>query len=147
MPYSALPEPMLARPGLLSTRSGYSFEVKWDGIAAIVAARGRSGCAVAAAGTCATGSRKCSESGEAACPVGAFAGSAGGEPCALEPIRERELVRLPEVACLAGGDHYERWRGGGDARDVGESLGVCLVVRRVARAVAGGAFVDTRSAE
>jgi hypothetical protein len=40
MPYSALPEPMLARSSLLPTGSGYSFEVKWDGFRAIVSTEG-----------------------------------------------------------------------------------------------------------
>jgi ATP-dependent DNA ligase len=31
-----LPEPMLAKPGLLPTGRGWSFEPKWDGFRAIV---------------------------------------------------------------------------------------------------------------
>jgi ATP-dependent DNA ligase len=40
MPYSALPEPMLARSGRLPTNGDYSFEVKWDGFRAIVSTEG-----------------------------------------------------------------------------------------------------------
>jgi bifunctional non-homologous end joining protein LigD len=38
--YSALPEPMLARPGRLPTSGGYAYEVKWDGFRAIVSTQG-----------------------------------------------------------------------------------------------------------
>jgi hypothetical protein len=40
MPYSALPEPMLARSGRLPTSKDYSFEVTWDGFRAIVSTEG-----------------------------------------------------------------------------------------------------------
>jgi bifunctional non-homologous end joining protein LigD len=36
VPYSALPEPMLAKSGKLPTRGDWSFEVNWDGFRAIV---------------------------------------------------------------------------------------------------------------
>jgi ATP-dependent DNA ligase len=36
-----LPEPMLARPGDLSRRGDYAFEVKWDGFRAIVSTEDR----------------------------------------------------------------------------------------------------------
>jgi bifunctional non-homologous end joining protein LigD len=40
MPYSALPEPMLARSGRLPMRNDFAFEVKWDGFRAIVSTEG-----------------------------------------------------------------------------------------------------------
>jgi bifunctional non-homologous end joining protein LigD len=40
MPYSALPEPMLARSGRLPTSGDYAYEVKWDGFRAIVSTEG-----------------------------------------------------------------------------------------------------------
>jgi bifunctional non-homologous end joining protein LigD len=40
MPYSALPEPMLARSGRLPVSSAYAYEVKWDGFRAIVSTEG-----------------------------------------------------------------------------------------------------------
>src|SRR4051794_9381511 len=40
MPYSALPEPMLARSAKLPTGHGWSFEVKWDGFRAILSTEG-----------------------------------------------------------------------------------------------------------
>jgi len=42
-PYSALPEPMLAKSGKLPTRGRWSYEVKWDGFRAIVSTEGRCG--------------------------------------------------------------------------------------------------------
>src|SRR3954468_23256383 len=41
MPYSALPEPMLARSGRLPARGDYAYEVKWDGFRALVSTEGR----------------------------------------------------------------------------------------------------------
>ena len=40
MPYSALPEPMLARSGRVPMSGDYAFEVKWDGFRAIVSTEG-----------------------------------------------------------------------------------------------------------
>jgi bifunctional non-homologous end joining protein LigD len=40
MPYSALPEPMLARSGRLPTSTAYAYEVKWDGFRAVVSTEG-----------------------------------------------------------------------------------------------------------
>src|SRR3954466_7983775 len=40
MPYSVLPEPMLARSGRLPTSGDYAYEVKWDGFRAIVSTEG-----------------------------------------------------------------------------------------------------------
>jgi bifunctional non-homologous end joining protein LigD len=40
MPYSALPEPMLARSGRLPTSSAYAYDVKWDGFRALVSTEG-----------------------------------------------------------------------------------------------------------
>jgi|ERR671925_223687 hypothetical protein len=40
MAWSSLPAPMLARSGRLPARSGYAFEVKWDGFRAIVRTEG-----------------------------------------------------------------------------------------------------------
>jgi bifunctional non-homologous end joining protein LigD len=40
MPYSALPEPMLARSGRLPTSGAYAYEVKWDGFRALVSTEG-----------------------------------------------------------------------------------------------------------
>jgi ATP-dependent DNA ligase len=52
VPYSALPEPLLAKSGKLPTRGDWSFEVKWDGFRAIVSTdEGRCACAAGAAGT------------------------------------------------------------------------------------------------
>ena len=41
MAYSALPEPMLARPGRLPASGDFAYEVKWDGFRAIVSTEGR----------------------------------------------------------------------------------------------------------
>lgn len=41
MPFSALPEPMLARSGRLPTGGGWAFEVKWDGFRAVVSTEDR----------------------------------------------------------------------------------------------------------
>jgi bifunctional non-homologous end joining protein LigD len=35
-PYSALPEPMLARSGRLPTSGDYAYELKWDGFRALL---------------------------------------------------------------------------------------------------------------
>jgi bifunctional non-homologous end joining protein LigD len=40
MPYSALPEPMLARSGRLPISRAYAYEVKWDGFRALVSTEG-----------------------------------------------------------------------------------------------------------
>src|SRR3954452_1193228 len=40
MPYSAFPEPMLARSAPLPVRGDYAYEVKWDGFRAIVSTEG-----------------------------------------------------------------------------------------------------------
>jgi ATP-dependent DNA ligase len=40
VPYSALPEPMLARSERLPTRGSWAYEVKWDGFRAIVSTEG-----------------------------------------------------------------------------------------------------------
>jgi bifunctional non-homologous end joining protein LigD len=40
VPYSALPEPMLARSARLPTSGHFAFEVKWDGFRAIVSTEG-----------------------------------------------------------------------------------------------------------
>jgi ATP-dependent DNA ligase len=40
MPFSALPEPMLARSGRLPTSGSWAYEVKWDGFRAIVSTEG-----------------------------------------------------------------------------------------------------------
>jgi bifunctional non-homologous end joining protein LigD len=40
MPYSALPEPMVARSARLPVSSAYAYEVKWDGFRAIVSTEG-----------------------------------------------------------------------------------------------------------
>jgi ATP-dependent DNA ligase len=40
VPYSALPEPMLARSGRLPASGDYAYEVKWDGFRASVSTEG-----------------------------------------------------------------------------------------------------------
>jgi bifunctional non-homologous end joining protein LigD len=40
LPYSSLPEPMLARSGRLPVRGAWAYEVKWDGFRAIVSTEG-----------------------------------------------------------------------------------------------------------
>jgi ATP-dependent DNA ligase len=40
MPYSSLPEPMLARSARLPISRGYAYEVKWDGFRALVSTEG-----------------------------------------------------------------------------------------------------------
>jgi ATP-dependent DNA ligase len=42
--YSALPEPMLARSGRLPTSGDFAYEVKWDGLRAIVSTEGPAAC-------------------------------------------------------------------------------------------------------
>jgi ATP-dependent DNA ligase len=51
MPYSALPEPMVARSGQLPASGHYAYEVKWDGFRAIDSTEGPLRVAAGGAGT------------------------------------------------------------------------------------------------